>query len=271
MSGFDLGFDLSAEAWDVCAPVWYRTSSGSRQHRGDAVAWTLSSKHSPAGVKKFGIINNRAFLFAVPDGLLMYGIPTFDVIEQVKALETETGKKLVVVMSSGDWHHMFVKWWLEAFPSTKFVMSGLKFPTTRNGTAVLANPVFKKQIELVEGPTFPSLEKYSSVVRFVGFNQCGIYADNDNFSKDGKNMKVDAKLIEIMPAMMKAKLDVRHLLVWGYHVPSRTMITEHNCTPRAAAASALCVPRSPARPVPKLTSLASGRGRGGAGAASQAL
>ena len=39
----------------------------------------------------------------------------------------------------------------------------------------------------------------------------------------------------------------------------------------AAAASALCVPRRPARPVPKLTSLASGRGRGGAGAASQAL
>ena len=223
-----LGFDLSAEAWDVCAPVWYRTSPGSRQHRGDAVAWTLSSKHSPAGVKKFGIINNRAFLFAVPDGLLMYGIPTFDVIDQVKALEKETGKKLVVVMSSGDWHHMFVRWWLEAFPSTKFVMSGLKFPTTRNGTAVLANPIFKKQIELVEGPTFPSLEKYASVVRFVGFNQCGIYADNDNFSKDGKNMKVDAKLIEIMPAMMKAKLDVRHLLVWGYHVPSRTMITEHN-------------------------------------------
>ena len=34
-----------------------------------------------------------------------------------------------------------------------------------------------------------------------------------------------------------------------------------NCTPRAAAASALCVPRRPARPVPKLTSLASGRGR----------
>ena len=33
------------------------------------------------------------------------------------------------------------------------------------------------------------------------------------------------------------------------------------CTPRAAAASALCVPRRPARPVPKLTSLASGRGR----------
>ena len=32
-------------------------------------------------------------------------------------------------------------------------------------------------------------------------------------------------------------------------------------TPRAAAASALCVPRRPARPVPKLTSLASGRGR----------
>ena len=31
-------------------------------------------------------------------------------------------------------------------------------------------------------------------------------------------------------------------------------------TPRAAAASALCVPRRPARPVPKLTSLASGRG-----------
>ena len=33
------------------------------------------------------------------------------------------------------------------------------------------------------------------------------------------------------------------------------------CTPRAAAASALCVPRRPARPVPKLTSLASGCGR----------
>ena len=34
-----------------------------------------------------------------------------------------------------------------------------------------------------------------------------------------------------------------------------------NCTPRAAAASTLCVHRRPARPVPKLTSLASGRGR----------
>jgi hypothetical protein len=33
------------------------------------------------------------------------------------------------------------------------------------------------------------------------------------------------------------------------------------CTPHAAAASALCVPRRPARPVPKLTSLASGRSR----------
>ena len=33
-----------------------------------------------------------------------------------------------------------------------------------------------------------------------------------------------------------------------------------DCTPRAAAASALCVPRRPARPVPKLTSLASGLG-----------
>ena len=31
-------------------------------------------------------------------------------------------------------------------------------------------------------------------------------------------------------------------------------------TSRAAAASALCVPRRPARPLPKLTSLASGRG-----------
>ena len=34
-----------------------------------------------------------------------------------------------------------------------------------------------------------------------------------------------------------------------------------DCTPRAAAASALCVPRRPARPVPILTSLASDRGR----------
>ena len=33
-------------------------------------------------------------------------------------------------------------------------------------------------------------------------------------------------------------------------------------TPRAAAVSAPCVPRRPARPVPKLTSLASGRGSG---------
>ena len=35
----------------------------------------------------------------------------------------------------------------------------------------------------------------------------------------------------------------------------------HDGTPRAAAASALCVPRRPARPLPKLTSIASGRGR----------
>ena len=39
------------------------------------------------------------------------------------------------------------------------------------------------------------------------------------------------------------------------------MYLSHVRTPRAAAASTLCVPRRPARPVPKLTSLASGRGR----------
>ena len=40
-----------------------------------------------------------------------------------------------------------------------------------------------------------------------------------------------------------------------------TYLNTDHCTPRAAAASALCVPRRPARPVPKLTSLASCRGR----------
>ena len=54
---------------------------------------------------------------------------------------------------------------------------------------------------------------------------------------------------------------------------ARSLESDMACTPRDAAASVLCVPRRPARPVPKLTSLASGRGscqlvaRGGGAAA----
>ena len=45
-----------------------------------------------------------------------------------------------------------------------------------------------------------------------------------------------------------------------WHTIAEMNLRTAQSTPRAAAASALCVPRRPARPVPKLTSLASGRG-----------
>jgi hypothetical protein len=60
---------------------------------------------------------------------------------------------------------------LEAFLEAEFIHSALKFPTTRNGREILANPEYKKRITLVEGPNFPMLEQYSEKLIFIGFNQ----------------------------------------------------------------------------------------------------
>ena len=81
-------------------------------------------------------------------------------------------------------------------------------------------------------------------------------------------------LIYAIPALADAMLEIdpdkNTVSMFGMLPDSRSLEDKWNggvlapngkSTPRAAAASALCVPRRPARPVPKLTSLASGRGR----------
>jgi len=62
-----------------------------------------------------------------------------------------TGLTVRYVVTSGDAHHLYLEDWLEeeTFAATKFFMTGVKFPTTRNGKKLLAKPQHKVRIELV--------------------------------------------------------------------------------------------------------------------------
>ena len=89
----------------------------------------------------------------------------------------------------------------------------------------------------------------------VGCGHDAQWCENDD-QEDGCDFKVASTAIARLEAHAAARSSKPLFLAVGFR-------DDHlKCTPRAAAASALCVPRRPARPVPKLTSLASGRGRG---------
>ena len=133
-------------------------------------------------------LNNRGFLFEVSDKkygkhLLMSGIPGSNLASDVQQLENDTGLKLQVIVSSGDFHHMAMSGWLDAYPEATFVHSGLKFPTTRNGKNILANESYKNRIVLEKGFDMPSLDQYSDTVKFFGFNQFLVYPDTEGMSE----------------------------------------------------------------------------------------
>jgi hypothetical protein len=120
-----------------------------------------------------------------------------------------------------------MKDWLDAFPQVKIVQSGLKFPKTRNGVDILANPDYKKRIELITGSRFPSLEQYRDVVHFYGFNQFITSAEPPWTTKDIHNISREPKF-SFLRKMASLKPTEKFLAVWTYHVPSKQIIYEHN-------------------------------------------
>jgi hypothetical protein len=215
------GFDLSKESFDAHYTV---VANG---------VYMLSERHTPGGASHiFPVINNRGFMFCVKNSqgeehLLLNGIPTDKCIPKAKEVEEATGLKLTLIVGSGDFHHLAMKDWLGAFPQVKIVMSGLKFPKTRNGHEILKNPDYGKRIELATGPHFPSLEQYSDVVQFYGFNQFRTSPDAPWTSKDIHNISKLPKYT-FLRKIGSLKPTEKFLAVWTYHVPSKQLIYEHN-------------------------------------------
>jgi len=191
-----------------------------------------SERHKAGGASFFPDMNNCGFIYHVTNEfgvkhLLLNGIPGPSCIPKVQKIEKDTGLELTLIVLSGDFHHMAMKNWLDAYPQVEVVHSALKFPTTRNGMAILENPDYKARIELVTGPDFPSLKQYEDVVQFYGFDQFYVSSDKPWMSKDAQN-KTKAGLMGFMENFMQTKPDQKFLCVWTYHVPSKQLVYEHN-------------------------------------------
>ena len=215
------GFDLSKESFDsdYCVVA-------------DDV-YMVSERHAPGGATHiFPAINNRGFVYRVKNDqgqehLLMNGIPSDKCIPKVKKIEEDVGQKLTLIVGSGDFHHMAMKDWLDEFPQAKIIMSGIKFPKTRNGVEILENADYKKRIELVTDFDFPSLEQYRDVLQFFGFNQFLCPPDAPFTAKDFKNTSKASKFTYLRN-VASLKTTEKFLAVWTYHVPTKQLIYEHN-------------------------------------------
>ena len=218
MSG---GFDISNESCSGYTKVY------------DGVYMTSQANFQPGHRKELPTINNRSFIFEAETAkygkhLLMSGLPGPSEIPKVKQLEKDTGLELKLNITSGDLHHMAMKWWLDAFPNTDFIHSALKFPNTRNGREIMANPSYAQRITLVEGPDFPMLEKeYGDMIQFFGFNQYRTASDNEFLAKDSESPSKQS-FFNFLKGIGGAKADSKILCIWFYHVPSKTLVYEHN-------------------------------------------
>ncbi|KAL7425916.1 hypothetical protein ACHAXM_000236, partial [Skeletonema potamos] len=194
--------------------------------------YVVSETHRPHHKDSMPELNNRAFLYEVTtaeDGkhLLMSGMPGSKAIEHVKQLEKDLSLSVKTIVTSGDFHHMSMKGWLDAFPDTTFVHSALKFPTTRNGKEILDNESYKKRIILEKDFDLPSLKKYSDTVKFYGFNQFMVYADAPFMTES--ESKATNKKQNILSYMSKiGPCDQPFLAIWSYHVPTKQLVIEHN-------------------------------------------
>lgn len=232
--------DFSKESYDA---TYTKVADG---------VWVVSETHRPHHKDSMPELNNRGFIFEVTaatnnggDGdddltkphLLMSGIPGSKLVTNVKQLEHDTKLQLKVIVTSGDFHHLAMKGWLDSFPNAKFVHSNLKFPTTRNGKDILSNETYKNRITLEDGFTLQSLhEKYKHVLQFYGFNQFKVYPDVDGMAaseddKDDKNKRKESffKYMNKIPPCTQPML-----AVWLYHVPTKQLLIEHNFNPYLA-------------------------------------
>ena len=194
----------------------------------------MCTKHHPAGAEGLGIINNRGFLFQVNDPthgpcLIMYGTPNDTLIPPALELQRSTGLAIQWMITSGDFHHLYLSKWMDALPSARFVMSELKFPTTRNGMAILADEAYKSRITLTEEvESLPEVQAWSDTVQFISFNQGFIYTDQDWMAKDATTPATERGTCGFVMGLMSQKMDRRFLAVWAYHKATKTIITEHN-------------------------------------------
>jgi hypothetical protein len=215
------GFDISKESTEGYCKV------------AEGVYMTSEADFYPGGASHtMPCINNRAFVFEVKNKkgvkhLLMSGLPGKSEIDKVRKIEKDVGLKVTIIVASGDFHHLSMKMWLEAFPETKFIHSALKFPTTRNGKDILANETWKKQIELVEGPEIESLKEYEDTLKFVAFNQFKINQDGGIFAKDADSPPTKSGFA-FLKEFASEKPTLRMLAVWVYHVPTKQLLYEHN-------------------------------------------
>ena len=133
------------------------------------------------------------------------------------------------MITSGDFHHLYLSKWMDALPSARFVMSELKFPTTRNGMAILADEAYKSRITLTEEvESLPEVQAWSDTVQFISFNQGFIYTDQDWMAKDATTPATERGTCGFVMGLMSQKMDRRFLAVWAYHKATKTIITEHN-------------------------------------------
>jgi hypothetical protein len=214
------GFDISKESCEGYTKVY------------DGVYMTSQANFKPGLRPEMPTFNNRAFIFEAKTKkhgkhLLMSGIPGASEIPKVKHIEKDTGLKLKVNITNGDSHHLSMVSWLDAFPDAEFIHSAVRFPKSRNGEAILANPDYAKRITLVEGPDFPMLEEYSDIVKFYGFNQYRVGGDLEWLAKDQDNPS-PVSWFEYVKSIGSAKADHKQLCIWLYHVPSKTLLFEHN-------------------------------------------
>jgi hypothetical protein len=166
---------------------------------------------------------------AAGDFLLLSGINGDKNIPHVKKLEEKLGLKLKIILSSGDWHHMYTKWWMDAFPEARILMPGVKFPTTMNGREILSNESYKARIELIDQDgMLEKLAMYSDQIQFYCFNQCFVYTEQPWQSKDGKNPTKKQSTFSFMYNMSKLKWDQRFICFWMYHPGTKTLVAEHN-------------------------------------------
>lgn len=193
--------DFSKESYDA---TYTKVADG---------VYVISETHRPHHKDSMPELNNRGFIFEVEttnDGkhLLMSGIPGSKLVDNVKQLEKDVSLSVKMIVTSGDFHHMSMKGWLDAFPDATFVHSDLKFPTTRNGKDILSNESYKKRIVLEKGFEIPSLEKYSGCVKFFGFNQFFVYADAPFMSQsEDKQEKRGQNIMAYMKSMMSQSID----------------------------------------------------------------
>lgn len=199
--------------------------------------WSFSEPHFPGGSKMM-TLNNRGFVFAVSEkgsedkkSLFLVGLPGESAIVKMKKLEKETGLKLGLAASSGDFHHMAIKAWIEAYPDVKIIMSGVRFPKTRNGASIMGDSELASHMELIDGTpeSFAncSANKYSHIIRFFGFNQTFYYSDQEFMAADFKNPPKVSKL-QFMKNMMSTVADAPCLCIWFYHIPTKSLVAEHN-------------------------------------------